>query len=104
MAKNGTSFSKERPGPGRTKDVPNKVTQASREAFQLLVDQNFAQLQAWINATAQDSPKDAFYMVMDLAAHCVPKLKAIEVTGTLTVPQVVVNLTAPDGDLKSQAE
>jgi|688.fasta_scaffold72392_2 hypothetical protein len=92
------------PGPGRPKDVPNKVTQATREAFQLLVDQNFDQLQAWINATAQDSPKDAFYMVMDLAAHCVPKLKAIEVTGSLTVPQVVVNLTAPDGDPKPQAE
>jgi hypothetical protein len=41
---------------------------------------------------------------MDLAAHCVPKLKAIEVTGSLTVPQVVVNLTAPDGDPKPQAE
>lgn len=82
------------PGPGRPKDVPNKVTQATREAFQLLVDQNFDQLQAWINATAQDSPKDAFYMVMDLAAHCVPKLKAIEVTGSLTVPQVVVGITA----------
>jgi hypothetical protein len=83
------------PGPGRPKDVPNKVTQATREAFQLLVDQNFDQLQAWINATAQDSPKDAFYMVMDLAAHCVPKLKAIEVTGE--VQQTIVRfIDAPD--------
>ena len=100
MAKNGTSFSKDRPSKGRPKDVPNKVTQASREAFQMLVDGQFDNLNGWINAVAQDSPKDAFYMVMDLAAHCVPKLKAIEVTGTLNVPQVVVNLTAPDGDPK----
>jgi hypothetical protein len=89
---------------GRPAGVPNKLTQATREAFQLLVDANFEKLQVWINTTAQDSPKDAFYMVMDLAAHCVPKLKAVEVTGTLAVPQVVVNLTAPDGDTKPQTE
>lgn len=95
MAKNGTTFSKARPGPGRPKDVPNKVTQATREAFQMLVDGQFDNLNDWINDTAQDSPKDAFYMVMDLASFCLPKLKAIEMSGE--VKQTVVRfIDAPD--------
>jgi hypothetical protein len=80
---------------GRPKDVPNKHTQASREAFQMLVDGQFDNLNDWINTVAQDSPKDAFYMVMDLAAHCVPKLKAIEMTGE--VKQTIVRfIDAPE--------
>jgi hypothetical protein len=91
----GKPFTKGKPGPGRPKDVPNKVTQVTREAFQMLVDGQFDNLNNWINAVAQDSPKDAFYMVMDLASHCVPKLKAIEVTGE--VKQTVVRFVdAPD--------
>lgn len=83
------------PGPGRPKDVPNKVTQATREAFQMLVDGQFDNLNAWINSTAQDSPKDAFYMVMDLASFCIPKLKSIEMSGE--VKQTVVRfIDAPD--------
>lgn len=76
------------PGPGRPKGSENKATGATREAFKLLVDQNFDKLQSWIEQTAQDSPKDAFYMVMDLAQFCLPRLKAIEVTGE--VQQTVV--------------
>ena len=95
MAKNGTTFSKDRPGPGRPKDVPNKTTQATRVAFQMLVDGQLDRLNDWINATAADSPKDAFYMVMDLASFCVPKHKAIEITGE--VKQTVVRFVdAPD--------
>ena len=87
--------SKDHPSKGRPKDVPNKVTQANREAFQMLVDGQFDNLNGWINAVAQDSPKDALYMVMDLAAHCVPKLKAIEMTGE--VKQTIVRfIDAPE--------
>jgi hypothetical protein len=86
-----------KPGPGRPKDVPNKATQATREAFQMLVDGQFDKLNDWINTTAADSPKDAFYMVMDLASFCVPKLKAIEITGE--VKQTVVRFVdAPNND------
>lgn len=60
---------------------PNKVTQATRETFQLLVDQNFGELQSWISTVAAEDPARAFDMVMALASHCIPKLKAIEVSG-----------------------
>ena len=100
MAKNGTTFSKEKPGPGRTKHVPNKVTQATREAFQMLVDGQFDNLNTWINSVAADSPKDAFYMVMDLASHCVPKLKSVEFKGTMEftppITGMVITPVKPD--------
>lgn len=49
MAKNGTSFSKENPGPGRPKGVPNKSTIAAKEAFQLAFDKmgGWERLAAW---------------------------------------------------------
>lgn len=76
-----TGIGKGTPGPGRTKGVPNSTTKATREAFQMLVDRNFDKLEGWIATVATDNPKDAFGMVMDLASFCVPKLKAIEVSG-----------------------
>jgi hypothetical protein len=83
MAKfNGT------PGPGRHPGVPNKVTQANREAFQLLVDANLGQLQEWILRVADEDPARAFDMVMSLASHCIPKLKSIEISGE--VQQTIV--------------
>jgi hypothetical protein len=81
---------------GRPKGTPNTTTKATREAFQLLVDRNFDSLEKWIQTVAADDPHKAFGMVMDLASFCVPKLKAIEVTGTMTMPTVTVNL-APNG-------
>jgi hypothetical protein len=81
---------------GRKEGQPNVTTKATREAFQLLVDRNFDSLEKWIQTVAADDPHKAFGMVMDLASFCVPKLKAIEVTGTMTMPTVTVNL-APNG-------
>jgi hypothetical protein len=68
---------------GRKDGAVNKVTQATREAFQLLVDKNFSKLQKWIDQTATEDPARAFDMVMDLASHCIPKLKAIEHSGEI---------------------
>ena len=81
---------------GRKDGSPNVTTKATREAFQLLVDRNFDSLEKWIQTVAADDPHKAFGMVMDLASFCVPKLKAIEVTGTMSMPTVTVNL-APNG-------
>lgn len=84
-----------KPGnPGRKPGTPNKVTAATREAFQLLVDRNFDQLESWITLTAQQDPHKAFGMVMDLASFCIPRLKAIEVSGELT-QTVVTFVDAP---------
>ena len=70
-----------REGAGRKQGGTNTVTQATRETFQLLVDQNFDELQGWISTVAAEDPARAFDMVMALASHCIPKLKAIEVSG-----------------------
>ncbi len=68
---------------GRKEGSPNVTTKATREAFQLLVDRNFDSLEKWIQTVAADDPHKAFGMVMDLASFCVPKLKAIELTGDM---------------------
>ena len=70
-----------RTGAGRRQGSKNKVTQVTREAFKMLVEGQFDNLNTWITLTAKDNPKDAFYMVMELAAFCVPKMKSIEMTG-----------------------
>lgn len=75
---------------GREAGTPNKTTKATREAFQMLVDRNFDKLEGWINDVANDSPKDAFNMVMDLASFCVPKLKAVEISGTLPIHSITI--------------
>ena len=66
---------------GRKAGVANTTTKATRDAFQMLVDRNFEKLEGWIDEVASDDPHKAFGMVMDLASFCVPKLKAIEVSG-----------------------
>ena len=86
---------------GRPKGEPNKITQANREAFQLLVDRNFDRLEGWIHSVAQDDPAKAFQMVMDLASFCVPRLKSIEVSGSVTMPTVIIN--APNGRSLTEA-
>jgi len=69
--------------PGKPAGAVSKVTQANREAFQLLVDANLPALQDWIHRVAKQDPARAFDMVMALASHCIPKLKSIEVTGEI---------------------
>ena len=80
MANSG-AFRKGDGRPRKPKGALAHTTRATREAFQMLVDRNFDKLEGWIEAVATDNPKDAFGMVMDLASFCVPKLKAIEVSG-----------------------
>jgi hypothetical protein len=75
---------------GRKEGVPNKITQEQREAFKLLLDGNMSKLQKWIDTTAKVDPARAFSMVMDLAAHCVPKMKSIEITEPTPVLPVLV--------------
>lgn len=68
---------------GKPKGTASKVTQANREAFQMLVDRNFDKLELWVNQVAADDPHKAFGMVMDLASFCVPRLKSIEMSGNV---------------------
>jgi hypothetical protein len=85
---------------GREAGVPNKITQEQREAFKLLLDGNMSKLQKWIDATAKVDPARAFGMVMDLAAHCVPKMKSIEITEPQPLASDLPFLVAVDGYAK----
>jgi hypothetical protein len=89
--------------PGKPEGAANKTTQATREAFQLLVDRNFEALQGWIERTAMSDPAKAFDMVMDLASFCIPKLKAIEVSGKLE-QTVVTFVDAKPSDSPADAD
>jgi hypothetical protein len=68
-------------GKGRVKGVPNKATKQAREAIAAFVDANAEKLQTWLDAIAEDSPKDAFNCFLALVEYHVPKLGRIEHTG-----------------------
>ena len=83
MGENGTSFKKGRkPGPGRPKGLPNKSTQAAREAIARFVDGNADRLQGWLEEIAQEKGAEAaFRCFTDLVEYHVPKLARTELTG-----------------------
>lgn len=76
----GKPFTKGDPRAGRPKGTSNKITAATRDAFQLMVEGNTDKLQAWIDQVAAEDPYKAFSMVMDLAQFVLPKMKAVELT------------------------
>ena len=96
MAKNGSSFSKDNPGPGRPKGVPNKATIAAKEAFQLAFDKmgGWERLAAWAMED-KDNTKE-FYK---LYARLIPQ----DVTsGGDKLPVVTINVPPlPDGGPQS---
>lgn len=83
MGENSTSFKKGRkPGPGRPKGLPNKSTQAAREAIARFVDGNADRLQGWLEEIAQEKGAEAaFRCFTDLVEYHVPKLARTELTG-----------------------
>ncbi len=69
---------------GSRKGVPNKTTQAAREAIAQFVDGNTARLQGWLDEIAADDkhgPKVAFECVLSLLEYHVPKLARTEHVG-----------------------
>lgn len=79
----------------RPQGTPNKATTVAREAFNALIDDRIDMLGQWIDRTAKDDPKAAFYMVMDLAAFCVPRVKA---TPPAPPPLPLPIIRTSDGD------
>jgi len=69
---------------GRAKGVPNKATQAAREAFATFVDGNAHRMQEWLEAVAKDpkhGPKVAIELVLAVSEYHLPKLARTEHTG-----------------------
>jgi hypothetical protein len=79
MAKGG-----HREGAGRPKGTPNKVTNATREAFNELIENNLSNLSKWIKQVAAEDPKAALDVICKLAEYTTPKLARTETTLEVT--------------------
>jgi hypothetical protein len=74
---------------GRKKGIPNKSTQAAREAIAMFVDGNAHRLTDWLNEVAngnpdadiKPNPAKAFELFQSVVEYHVPKLARTEVTG-----------------------
>lgn len=80
---NAGAFKKgQKGGPGRPKGLPNKSTQAAREAIAAFVDGNADRLQGWLDQIAEEKgPQAAFDSFSTLLEYHVPKLARQEITG-----------------------
>ena len=68
--------------------MPNKSTQAAREAIAAFVDGNADRLQGWLDEIAAEKGAEAaFRCFTDLVEYHVPKLARIETTGKDGGPQ-----------------
>lgn len=86
---------------GRPKGASNKVTKATREAFQLLVDKHWDNLDAALEEVRAEDAQAYIKLLIDLSGFCVPRLKAIEHSGEVSTPLVQINIPpgqAPDAD------
>lgn len=63
---------------GRPKGTPNKATTNAREAIAAFVDGNVDRLTSWLDAIAEESPKDAFNCFMSVIEYNIPKLARTE--------------------------
>jgi hypothetical protein len=61
---------------GRTKGTPNKMTNALREKFQTLLDDNLDKMQSDLDAL---EPKERLKTLLELANYVLPKLRTIDV-------------------------
>lgn len=60
---------------------PNKATGKAREAIAQFVDANADRLVGWLDAIAEDDPRDAFNCFMSVVEYHIPKLARSELTG-----------------------
>lgn len=64
---------------GRPPGTPNKSTINAREAIAYFVEGNVGRLNSWLDAIAEDSPKDAFDAFMKVVEYNIPKLNRTDV-------------------------
>lgn len=63
---------------GRGKGTPNKVTKDVREAYQMLIEKNLSNLDAWVKKVAEKDPAQALRIIVDLSEYVIPKLARVE--------------------------
>jgi hypothetical protein len=69
------------PGPGRPKGLPNKATQAVREAIARMAEENAENFNLWLSQVAATSPEKACDIYLKAIEYHIPKLARTEVTG-----------------------
>lgn len=72
---------KGKPGPGRPKGLPNKITQDVREVFKGIMERNAAKTEAWLESVAAVDPGRAMDLLLRMAEYHIPKLARSELTG-----------------------
>jgi hypothetical protein len=96
---NAGAFKKgQKGGPGRPKGLPNKSTQAAREAIAAFVDGNADRLQGWLDEiAAEKGAQAAFDAFSTLLEYHVPKPARQEITGKDNGPvKVQIGWMAPE--------
>ena len=63
---------------GRKKGSQNKTSKATREAFNLLIEDNIPNLSIWLAEVAQSDPKAALEIVIKMSEFVLPKLSRVQ--------------------------
>ena len=66
---------------GRPVGRKNKKTEAIREAYQKLTEDNLTKMSTWISQVASEDPAKAMDIMIRLSEYIIPKLARQEVTG-----------------------
>lgn len=68
-----------RPGAGRPKGTPNKVTTEIRKIFHGIMERNASKVEKWIETVAKTDPARATELLLKVAEFHLPKLSRVEV-------------------------
>lgn len=66
---------------GRPKGAKNIKTEAIREAYQKLTEDNLENMSLWLADIAADNPEKAMQLMINLSEFIIPKLARTELTG-----------------------
>jgi hypothetical protein len=72
---------------GRKRGKPNKVTEEAKSIINRIVDKSLTWAEEDIEKLRKKEPIRAFELAMKLMEYAYPKLKSIDVTGTMDVNQ-----------------
>lgn len=78
-----------RPGSGRKKGTPNRVTSEAREAFTEILRGRAKKVGGWIDTVAKTDPARAADLVLKLAEFTTPKVARTELLNAETGETIV---------------